>query len=574
MRKKLFRYLFGLGLLCIVLAAVITSTIYFFTWKDGFIANLKEEAHMISAYSQTQALTEPLLSQLVKETKHELRLTVVDRQGNILYESDFASRRMENHKDRPEIVAAFRDGSGFAERNSQTLKEANYYYAVRSLDGNYVIRVARVGANIYHYIATALGIVFGLSLALIVAIYFLAQTGTKHFLAPFERAIFEWTKNDNPELLTRLRTDYHEINPLLSMLERQQEEIRHFVLALEDERNTLQYIITHIDEGILLLKEDGTVALCNSHMRNLFHIPHDTPLENISVRTFSHKERWLHHIQAGLVGKEHSQYEATLDHRRYRITMNSVKENDVRTGLLIIAFDITKDYEESRRRAEFSTNIAHELKTPLTTVSGYAELLDNHMFADKNEAAALGQRIYKASQQMLQLIESMLYLSDVKNRAECKALMRIEAKPLIKSAWQQLEEKWRNKEISFSVNGPDNLFITGDYHLLLELFLNLLDNAIKFGHHQNEITVSLAEKDEQVQITVQDKGCGIPAQKAERVFERFYRADESRNQTSVPGSGIGLSLVKQIVAVHHGEVTLESKEHVGTTVTILLPAVR
>lgn len=569
MRDKLFRRLFGVGVLCIVLTSLVMTALYFGIWKDDFSGTLRQEAEILSIANSEKPLTTEQLNRIVESLDHHLRITVIDANGVVAYDSDFAANKMENHKSRPEVMAAFNSGYGIAERNSETLHEANYYYAIRSDDGR-VIRVARVGANIYKYVFASLPAAVALFGLILVASYFLARYMTRQFMEPIEKAVLVWSGETSDESLEELRHEYKEINPLVNRLSEQRRDIQGFIDQLEEERNTLRRIMRNITEGVLLIDIQGKVLSCNKRMKLFFGLSPTMEVNGQDVLTLSHSQEWLTNVKAVLHGEEKITYETDIRGGRYRIVLQGLRDNAVKTGVLIIAFDITADYTAAERRREFSSNVSHELKTPLTTISGYAEVLANHFFAKDQDAVDLGGRIYKAAQRMLTLIDNIMHLSKVEENSKKDTWSSIQIQELLEICWQSLENQWKHKPIKFKRKGEEVTLI-GQRDLLQELFMNLFDNAIKFSDGKNVITASVYETTTHVNIAVSDKGRGIDEEKVGRIFERFYRGEGSRNTKVVEGSGIGLSLVKHIVDIHNGEIQVNSEPGEGTTFLISLP---
>ena len=569
MRDKLFRRLFGVGVLCIVFTCIVMTVLYFGIWKNDFKATLKQEAEMLVTSSADSPLTTEKLNRIVASLDHELRITVINRNGVVDYESDYAASKMENHGTRPEIIAALQSGYGVAERNSETLHETNYYYAIRTDDGR-VIRVARVGANVYKYILTSLPAALLLFVFILGGSYVLARYMTKQFMEPIEKAVKVWSGENPTASLEELRHEYKEINPLIDRLSEQRTDIQGFIAQLEEERNTLRRIMRNITEGILLIDTKGKVLSCNNRMKVFFGLSPAMDVKGQEVLALSHSHEWRTNLKAVLNGVESITYETDVKGERYRITLQGLRDNAVKTGVLIIAFNITADYTAAQRRREFSSNVSHELKTPLTTISGYAEVLANHFFAKDEDAVDLGGRIYKAAQRMLALIDNIMHLSKVEDHNKRDTWSPIKIQELLETCWQSLEGKWRNKPIRFKRKG-DEATLVGQRDLLQELFMNLFDNAIKFSEGKNTITASVYETPSHINIAVSDKGQGIDEEKIARIFERFYRGEESRNTKMVEGSGIGLSLVKHIVDIHNGDIQVSSEPGEGATFFISLP---
>lgn len=454
MRYRIFKRMLSVGVVFIVAITFIICLGSFLFFRHSLVDSMKHEARTVAAFWDNVEEDSRSWEQLMTHRDENYRLTIIDPSGVVLYESARDKEGMENHGQRPEVMEAFQDGESSSERTSATLGYASYYYAVKSPSGN-VVRIAAEASSLDSYLYGAFLISFIIALLYITFIYYLAKHITADLVKPIDEAFRGWTHKRGRKVLRRLSQTYIELDPLVTLLEKQQDELDRYV------------------------------------------------------------------------------------------------------------------DEETKRRREFSSNIAHELKTPLTTISGYAELLKEGYFKSGKEASALGTKIYAASKNMLETIENILHLSEVEAHMWESMLVSVDMKDIWKRAWATVEQKYPGAKVHFSLEG-DAKPVKGHTSLLLEMATNLLENAIKYGKENNHIRLFLEDDGDMTYMRLSDEGIGIPEDQHDRIFERFYRVDASRNK-GIAGTGIGLSLVKHIVEIHHGMIRVESKEGEGTTFIVELP---
>ncbi len=578
MKRKMFRSLFGLGMLALSLATILLSILFYNIWKEDFRQSLVNEVQTMAAVSNDEgamagkAKIIPLLGKISEYNGDALRITWIDAQGAVLYDSNSNPAQMENHLQRPEIQQALSIGHGSSMRDSATLHETNYYEALRLVDGS-VLRVAKVGGNIYRVIFASLPGIIILFLFMTVGCYFAAKRITSAMIEPVEEAVAGWSNGGSEQTnVVALSREYEEIGPLIAQLDTQKEKIDKSIKDIEKERNTLRFMMEEMQEGILLAENDGSILAYNRTIKDFFHISEDQNLRGKMLYDLSHDSQWIRQIKEAIIDGQSGSYLYEIDNRHYQLTVYVTETGSGQGRILVIGSDITEDYMLQQRRHEFTSNVSHELKTPLTTISGYAEILANELVDKKSDVKLLGGRIHEAAKHMLELIESIMRLSRLEENSGEIDFTSCTVGDLASSAWKQLEAKWKNKLVSCSITGGD-VSLYGNEKLLFEVFANLLDNAVKFSSkEENRIQVMASEVGNNTVVTISDTGVGISEEKKNRIFERFYQADESRGRHE--GSGIGLSLVKHILEIHHGSITVDSKLGQGTKFTIKLPKER
>lgn len=574
MRQKLFRALFGLGMLGVFISTVLLSILFYNAWKEDFKASLLTEVQTIAAYTEQQELTPEVLARISHRLGADLRLTWINAQGVVLYDSNSDISLMENHKNRPEIKQALLQGEGSDIRDSATLHEVNFYEALRLSDGS-VLRVSRVGATVYGIIWSVLPGAILLLLLMILTGFFLARWWTTKMLRPIEAAVELWTSPEGSYPHSRglaIAHAYKEVAPLLAKLDSQKNDLEDTVTYLEEERNTLRFMMEEMAEGILLADASGQVLAYNEKVKEIFSLPGEQNLQGLGLGDICHEARWLQYVKDTLESGKSGSYRMEAVGRYFELTLHMTSGEECRRRLLIVVADITEPYLAQQRRHEFTSNVSHELKTPLTTISGYAEVLANGMWQKKSDVTDLGKHIFKAARHMLGLIDSIMKLARLEETGSSVSFAKVQIEPLIREAWEQLRYKWEDKTVNFVYEGKADLMLYGNDKLVQEVFLNLFDNAIKFSREEkNTVQVKAEPKGNRIVLVVSDCGIGISKEKVGRIFERFYQTDESRNSKR-DGSGIGLALVKHIVEIHQGTIAVKSVPGQGTAFTLTFPA--
>lgn len=363
-------------------------------------------------------------------------------------------------------------------------------------------------------------------------------------------------------------SDYKELKPLIRKVKEQHDEIQNYLDDIEEERNTIRTVVDTISDGIILLNEHKEIVDYNRKIVDIFHPAEDKRYRRIA--SLYHNEDWLRVIGKAYRTEGRQEYTMNLFDKPYRMVMNKIELSDGETGLLIVLRDMTASYMAEKMRREFSANVSHELKTPLTSISGFAEMIANGMYQKPDDVKLFGSRIVNESQRMLTLIDTIMHLSRIEETETTITWKTVSMDSLVRYAADLIEPQAKAKGVTISVDA-EPLYTYGNAALLSELVMNLLDNAVKYNKEGGRVHALLQpEGEDKLSLTISDNGIGIPKEKQDRVFERFYRAEESRNK-STGGSGLGLAICKHIVEKHKGTLSMTSEEGKGTTFTVILP---
>ena len=510
---------------------------------------LKDELTLAS--HATEALGESYLTNLNSDRD---RLTWVDEDGTVLFDSHADSSSMENHADREEIREAMFSGKGSSVRNSSTLTQQTIYEAARLDDGSVLrISVSR---------ATALLLVLGrlqpMAFVLVIAIVlsaWRARRMAKRVVEPLNQLNLE-----NP-----MENDaYSELSPLLHRIHTQHQEIGMQMQALKHKQDEFEQITGNMKEALVLLDNSGRIVSINPAAKALFGVADQCVGKDFL--TIDRKQDMRQAIsQAKKEG--YAYFHSEKNGREYQFDVSLIDSDSDVHGLVILAFDITEQVNAEKHRQEFTANVSHELKTPLQSIIGSAELMENGIVKEEDVPRFIGH-IRKEASRLVYLIDDIIRLSQLDERTEMPH-EKVSLRELSEEVYESLEDAAKLKDVSLEVTGDPGM-MNGVRRLLYEVVYNLCDNAIKYNQPGGSVKVVVTEQKNAVQIRVSDNGIGIAPEHQDKVFERFYRVDKSHSKQS-GGTGLGLSIVKHAVQYHHGKITVESALDKGTEISVLFP---
>ncbi len=547
MTDKIFKSIVSVAVAVLMASLVIITGVLY-----QYFGNIQEEQlkdELALAASSAEQLGESYLKTLESE---RFRMTLVAADGTVIYDSHADASTMENHSDREEIKEAAVSGKGSSTRYSATLTEQTIYEAVRLENGNILrISVSR---------ATAIALVLGMAqpIAFVIAVAFclsgwLAGRMSKRVVEPLNRLNL-----DNP-----MENDvYEELSPLLRRIHVQHLEIKGQMQALKHKQDEFEQIISNMKEALVLLDDAGRVLSINPAARNLFNAKNNCTGEDFLAIERRHNMRQaLEETES----KGHADFRDSRNGRVYRFDLNRIESDGKKHGIVILAFDITEQANAEKHRQEFTANVSHELKTPLQSIIGSAELMENGIVKDEDIPRFVG-RIRKEASRLVTLIDDIIRLSQLDEGADMPR-EDVSLHVLAEEVCGTLSDAAKMKNVSLEVTGDDGV-INGVRRLLYEIVYNLCDNAIKYNNPGGSVKVTVGQKPDRVLLTVQDTGIGIPQEHQDKIFERFYRVDKSHSKRS-GGTGLGLSIVKHAVQYHHGKITVDSEPDMGTTVSVL-----
>lgn len=481
------------------------------------------------------------------------RLTWMAADGTVLFDNCVDETQMENHADREEMKEALHYGSGSSRRYSTTLTEENIYEAVRLADGS----ALRISESRYTAVVLVLGmlqpIAWIILIALILSVW-LANRMAKRIVEPLNRLNL-----DKP-----LENDaYEELSPLLRRIHAQQQEIKHQMQKLKRKQDEYEQITGNMKETLVLLDDSGKILSINPAARTLFGTKGYVGEDFMSVERKSEMRAAIAEAEE----KGSASFREERNGREYQFDLSRIASDGKVHGTAILGYDITEQVHAEKNRRAFTANVSHELKTPLQSIIGSAELLENGIVRTEDVPRFMGH-IRKEASRLVSLIDDIIRLSQL-DEGSRMPLEEVSLRTVTEEVCETLCDAASQKNVSVEIAGEDGV-VMGVQRLLYEVIYNLCDNAIKYNHVGGNVLVTIEEQKDTVLLRVADNGIGIAPEEQEKVFERFYRVDKSHSRQS-GGTGLGLSIVKHAVQYHHGKIEVHSALNSGTEILLSLP---
>ncbi len=550
MTKRIFRSICLVGLVVVLASAVLIMGILYEYFTSIQKKQLRAESDLAAQGVMLQG--EQYLQGLELEG---CRITWIGADGVVLYDSQYAAGEMENHLERQEVRQALAAGYGESRRYSTTGMERLLYAAQRLPDGT-VIRLSSAQESILNLVLGMLDpILIVVAIALGVALALAARV-SRQIVRPLNEL-------DLDEPLQS--TEYDELAPLLRRIDSQQRQLKAQKMELRRRRGEFEAITGSMNEGLVLLNARGQVLSINpAAVRILETEPGCVGRDILSINRDPALQKLLEKAQEGQRGEKVIQ----IGENGYQLDVSPVLSEETVTGVAMLLFNVTERARAEQMRREFTANVSHELKTPLHTISGCAELLLNGLVRPEDEKQFASQ-IYGEAQRLIQLVEDIINLSHLDEGAEDMRREPVDLYALAESTVHSLAPAAERAGVTMRLQGR-SARIGGMAQLLSGIVYNLCDNAIKYNRPGGTVTVSVAEREGAVALTVKDTGIGIPPEYQQRIFERFYRVDKSHSK-EVGGTGLGLSIVKHAAMIHGARIQLESSPGEGTVITVIFP---
>lgn len=485
------------------------------------------------------------------------RISWIGSDGTVIYDSFADQAVLGNHKDRTEIRKALEQGSGECTRYSGTLAEKTYYYARRLQNGS-VIRVASTMKSGFAAVAEMLPFLFLMTIGLMAATIILTEIRTKQIIAP----INELNLNDPQE-----DAIYDELSPLIVRLEKQKRTIRRQLEDMREKQKEFTAITENMKEGFLVIDKNADVLSYNSSALRILGISAELVKEDrVNVLRFNRSAVFRAAVDTALNGISCKQM-LELNGHYYHLIANPAEEAENQYGAVMVILDVTEQQNREMLRREFSANVSHELKTPLTSISGYAEIMKNGMVLQQ-DVPRFAEKIYTEAQRMITLIGDIIRISQLDEGKAEQEKGLFDLHKIAEDTAACLMPTAKNNGIQIVVKGSLAM-VFGNERILNEMIFNLCENAVKYNRVNGNVYVETGTDEAgRAYVSVKDNGIGIPKEAQDRVFERFYRVDKSHSK-SIGGTGLGLSIVKHGAAYHHASLNLESEEGKGTCIQII-----
>ena len=550
MRKKIFRTVALTMAVIMAIAMVIVILIvnhHFITVEENRMDTEAQLAAEGVAYGG-----ENYLKSLAP---HSYRLTWIDQDGSVLYDSEADPVTMENHKNRTEVKEAFTDGTGEDIRYSVTLAERTIYYAVKCDDGT-VVRIAETYDTVGILTLRMLSPMLVLLILSILSSSLIANKLSKDLAKPINEVDL-----DHP----LAQKTYEEITPLLTRIDKQNRQIDEQMEQLHQRKKEFEAVTKNINEGLILINMNQEILSVNEAALDLF----DLDKKPKKITDFTDDSKF-----AGLISDVMHNYGAEVILKTNDITLRAdaspIRSHGVQTGASILVQDVTENYAAEEVRRQFTANVSHELKTPLQSIMGYSELMENHL-VDPKDCDSFARKIHTESCRMLQLIDDIIRLSQL-DEGNVVDVNTLNLKDLVNEAAEAVSAEAREHQVELKFD-IESVWINANSRLIYEIIYNLMDNAIRYNLAGGYVKVKTRRKHDEAVLEVSDNGIGIPRESLPHVFERFYRVDKSHSRAT-GGTGLGLSIVKHAVQLSHGRITVQSKISQGTAFTARFPAVQ
>ena len=572
MKKRII----GVTLLTVVCALLLSNLVGVLIFcsreMDAARDTLQELLVLMDAQS---ADTDPQeLARQFSQAAPGKRLTIIDTDGTVLADTGADPEGLENHGNRPEVESAAATGWGEAVRHSDTMGTSMFYVAKKFADGM-IGRASMPLSSIDSLVVSSLWSVLIASAAALLLALLLARRTANRVVAPLNavsQALQGVLDGTGKPGLEEYQSD-DELRPILRYIDKLMERLGGYIQSITDERDKVALILDCMAEGLILLDEDGRVLAINRAARTIFGFPEGEEDDGALLLTRSRRLREAiqecQQKHAGVVLDVDALTESARSLRMFVSPVAGRQFEGQPVGTSILISDVTELKKAEGIRSEFTANVSHELKTPLTSIKGFTEMLSSGMVASPEDQKRFITMIGVEVDRLIDLINDILKLSELESVAIDQCSERTDVLEVAKETADLLSPAAREGDVSLSVSGLSAV-VAVPRSRVKELLLNLMSNGIKYTEKGGKVDAAIQLKDNQAVITVTDNGIGIPAEAQSRVFERFYRVDKGRARKN-GGTGLGLAIVKHIVQLYGGTVALKSEVGKGSTFTVKLP---
>ena len=556
MTKRIFGGAFIVSLVAIISAVAMVLGVAYTKEQQLFKRQLEQQAMLLAATMENTSPDDDVES--LRKLSHDIhgtfenRITYIGQDGTVLFDNEADPATMENHLGREEVVAAKQSGTGTAIRESYTMSEMTVYCA-RVIGYDCIVRVAGTMDTVAARIA---GMWWEVLLVVIIAA--MVSLGVAAIVARVVVKPINSIDLKNPDI----GESYSEIAPLLHRISEQNHEIDQQIAELTRSRKEFSLITENMSEGFIII--DSRTEVLSYNTAALKILGSDFTGSSRSVLVLNRSEAFRSAVEDALAGKR-SETDLTLSEKIYQVIATPAFTGSSVTGAVMIILDITEKEAREELRREFTSNVSHELKTPLTTIYGISDMLVGGIVKPE-DIPGFAKNIRDEAGRMITLIQDILKLSQLDENTFSDQRERVDLYELAQSAAERLRPQADEKHVTISVTGERSEF-TGIATVLEEMIYNLLDNAVKYNKQGGRADVDVRSSGDDIVVTVSDTGIGVPADSIDRIFERFYRADKSHSR-KIGGTGLGLSIVKHGVSLHGGSITVKSSEGSGTTFTM------
>ena len=554
MKQKILNQVGVLLISSILITFLVVSLSMYEKFGVYMKESVREEAEYISlAIEETDGAC---LSYDLSKLSSASRITLLDSDGTVLFDSLEPAEKMENHSNRPEFQQALKIGRGETVRYSDTLSKQTFYYALLLEDGK-VLRMARTTDTVLAFLNSSITLMGILVFVIIIAAFFIVQRQTNKLIEPINKLDLEHPLR---------HVEYEELRPLLLRVHDQNKQIAQQVQELTERHEEYLAITENMKDGLVVASQTEVLSI-NKAAQELFQVRADECIHKPISRVSRNKE-FRSAVEHALSG-EYNEVVLSMDPRSYQLLANPVSVSGKLYGVVILIWDITEQKQAEQIRREFSANVSHELKTPLMSISGYAELIENGMVRSEDIPEFAG-RIHQEANRLTALVQDIIQLSKLEEGDGEFPKEEVDLYNLTQDIMKNLDHTAVQKNVAVSLSG-EHVKIYGVRHILFEMLFNLMDNGIKYNVENGWLQVKIWEARDKVYWQVKDSGIGIAREEQERIYERFYRVDKSHSRQT-GGTGLGLSIVKHGAQLHKAGIRTESQLGKGTAITLEFPA--
>ncbi len=561
MQKKIYR-----GTIFIVMTSMIIFSIIF--EYIGYLQYNKECQKELQFLSKTILMYQDDFDTIDKDLKsvldYKVRITFIDFKGNVLYDNTSDISKMENHYNRKEFQEALNNGYGEDIRVSKSIGDDTYYYAIKLDTG--VVRLSRSIDSILTIFLKGVPLVILVFGIMVIVVTIFSMSLSEKIVKPINTLVsqFDIFNQYDEQVPKTIVTEYSELQPIAETIEKLMNRTQKYIQNIKEQKDRIRLITDNMVEGMIILDDKNDILSVNKSAISILN-PDFKIKENRMFLELTRNKTLVSIIYDDIKREKNITEIIEIKDNYYRAYINKAENIN---GTIILLVDVTETVKAEAVRRDFSANVSHELKTPLTTIKGFGELFENGLLVNVEDIKKYGGMIERESERLLFLINDIIRLSEIEEKTE-KILSPINLYDCAEYAINLLKQKASTKDISIIFNGTD-IIVNGHEGYMNELFINLIDNAIKYNKDGGYITVNLSENDKFANISIEDTGIGISPQDCERIFERFYRVDKSHSK-KIGGTGLGLSIVKHIVNYHNGQIHIESELGKGTKLSIDIP---
>lgn len=546
--------------ICFFLTILISvSLTVLITYKNTSANELRDLQDELKLASQMDVET----LEKIGTFNNNIRATVVDPSGAVIYDNFSDPSTMENHADRKEIKEALSGDIGKDVRLSNTLNKDTYYYASLMADGN-VIRLSKQTESILGSFMKVVPLILLMSILLILVLLLINKKLVDKLLLPIDYAAEHLHRDD----FNTAKIDvYDELSPFIRTIERKNKDIKGYIESLETKESTVNEILRNMNEGLVLIDTDLKVVQLNDASKKLFKSNMQTDYTGMDVVRLTRSQEVSTRLNDLIQTHKSSSFEIMVDEDNLKIYLSPIENGNALTGIIMLVLDVNDEKKAEKLRREFSANVSHELKSPLTSISGYAELIKNGMVKEEDIKKFSGI-IFDEAGQMLRLIDNIIMISKLDEKPQLKSEEEVSIKETIENILELYKGKIDAKNLTVESHIEEGLKKNVPLGMLSELYRNLISNAIKYNKDGGKLTISVEKRGDNIISKISDTGIGLEKDEIPRIFERFYMVDKGRNRNT-NSTGLGLSIVKHIVEDMGGSIDVTSEMDKGTTFKVI-----